>query len=425
MGKGETAVCRRTHHVESQQVLRAPRRAVPRGISTFFAAHPDLVDAHSLRVFQYTITEVLPTVGVRTATKEPLHSALCRTAMSDPLAFHAVVAGGASHLRFLTNSIEDSRLQLKAQSQIARIVRQQLSTGINTISDTVLFCIMIMSVDQSPYLLSLTPEDRYVGDFDTPVKSFGGLLWQGLINFVPTHTSMWVHLLNARDPSSSNTVPGHLEADKAAAIRPHASEADVFPVDPHFKDIILDMKECCRLIDTLSGLEHPLSPEASEFVQYRNLILYRLLSLPPGVSDICRLTALVFNYGVLYPFPDPRILWNLTGQLGAVLSDPQHTTNEDAGLLLWAAVIGGIAAAGTGAYDSFAESVNKFAGLLRVEDWSQIATHLESFIWLERACGVGGRNLWARARALALSNKGSGYLHLASRPKAIIEEYVD
>ncbi|KAK2025701.1 hypothetical protein LX32DRAFT_665795 [Colletotrichum zoysiae] len=370
--------------------------------------------------------------------------------MSDPLAFHAVVAGGASHLRFLNNSIEDNRLLLKVQSQIARTVRQQLSTGITTISDTVLFSIMIMSVDQSPYLLSLAPGDRYVGDFDSPVKPFGGLFWQGLIDFVPTHTSMWVHLLNARDPSS-DTLPGlidwlqvsdllrasallrkpdmeiqetyRLQADKAAAIRPHASEADVFPVDPHFKDIILDMKECCRLIGTLSGREDPLSPEASEFVQYRNLILYRLLSLPPGVSDICRLTALVFNYGVLYPFPDPRIQWNLIGQLGAVLFDPQHTTNEDAGLLLWAAVIGGIAAAGTMAYDSFAESVNTFAGLLRLEDWSQIAAHLESFIWLERACGVGGRNLWARA--LALSNKGSGYLHLASRPKAIIEEYVD
>ncbi|KAK2060255.1 hypothetical protein LY76DRAFT_634747 [Colletotrichum caudatum] len=368
---------------------------------------------------------------------------------------HFVVlrSGGASHLRFLTNSIEDNRVLLKAQSQIARTVRQQLSTGITAISDTVLFSIMIMSVDQSPYLLSLAPEDRYAGDFDTPVKSFGGLVWQGLINFVATHTSMWMHLLNARDPSSSDTVPGlidwlqvsellrasallrkpdmkmqlayRLQADKAAAIRPHASEADVFPVDPHFKDIILDIKECCRLIDTLSGREHPLSPEASDFVQYRNLILYRLLSLPPGVSEICRLTALVFNYGVLYPFPDPRILWTLTGQLGAVLSDPQHTTNEEPGLLLWAAVIGGIAAAGTVAYDSFAVSVNKFAGLLRLEDWSQIAAHLESFIWLERACGVGGRNLWARAQALALSSKGFGYLHLASRPKAIIEDYVD
>ncbi|KAK2007661.1 hypothetical protein LZ32DRAFT_44296 [Colletotrichum eremochloae] len=456
--KGETAVVCRTRRVESQQALCAPR-SLPRGISTIFAAHPDLVDVDFLRVFHYTITDLLSTMGVQTAAKEPLHSALYRSAMSDPLLFHAVVAGGATHLRFLTNSIEDRRVLFRAQNQIARTVRQRLSAGITTISDTVLFSIMTMSVDQSSYLLSLAPEERYASDFDSPVKFLGGLVWMGLIDFEPNanHTAAWMHLLRARDPSLSNKVPGLidylqasdllrasallqkpgmemqeaycLQAERQAANRPDASEADAFHVNAHFKGILLDMKACCRLIDHFSGGEHHLSPEASEFIHCRNLILYQLLSLPPGVSEICRLTALVFNYGVLCPFPDPRILWKLSRQLGAILSDPQRTANEDVGLLLWAAVIGGIAAAGTTAYDSFADSVNRFADLLGLEEWSQIVTHLESFIWLERACGVGGRTLWgwARARALALGNKGFGYLYLPSRerPKATVEECFD
>ncbi|KAK1984434.1 hypothetical protein LZ30DRAFT_711422 [Colletotrichum cereale] len=450
--KGDLAV-RRTHQGESQQVLCAPR-SLSRGISAFFAAHPDLVDPHFLRVFQFTITELLPTVGVRTAADEPIQAAICRTAMSDPLVFHGVIAGGASRLQFLTKSIEDGRVLLKAQSQIARTVRQQLSAGITTISDAVIFSIMAIAVDQNPYLLSLAPEDRYAGDFDTPVKSLGGLVWTGLIHFVPGHTTMWMHLLGARNPSLSDKVPGLIDclqtsdllrasallekpgiemqdayclmAEKAAAIRPDASEADAFHVDAHFKEIILDIKACCWLIDAFYGREPPKYLEASEFVQYRNLILFRLLSLPPGVSEICRLAALVFNYGVLYPFPDPRILWNLSRQLGANLSDSPHTVDEDAGLLLWAAMVGGIAAAGTMVYDSFAESVNKFADVLGLENWSQTVALLESFIWLERACGVGGRTLWARARALSSKVSDTSTCPLVkSPPRATIEEWLD
>ncbi|KAK1998619.1 hypothetical protein LX36DRAFT_23693 [Colletotrichum falcatum] len=450
-GRGDTAACR-THQAESQRVLSAPK-SLPRGISPIFAAHPDLVDADFIRVFQFTITELLPTIGVRTAAKEPLHAALCRAAMSDPLLFYAVLAGGSSHLKVFTKSIEDSRVHLKAQNHIARAVRQQISAGITTISDNVIFSIMTMGVDHSSYLLSLAPEERYAGNFDTPVKSFGGLLWMGLVDFQVNHAEMWTHLWGARDPSLRNKVPGLIDwiqtgdllrassmlqkpgiemqevycllADKAAATRPDASEADAFHVDAHFKDIILDMKACCRLVDTFSGHEHPLSPEASEFVGVRNLILYRLLSLPHGVSEICRLAVLAFNYGVLYPFPDPRPLWNLSRQLGVLLSDPQHTANEDIGLLLWAAMIGGIAAAGTVAYDSFADSVNRYAGLLGLKDWPQTLAHLESFIWLERACGVGGRALWARA--LVLGNRDFRYLYLPprERPGFPIEELFD
>ncbi|KAK1566333.1 uncharacterized protein LY79DRAFT_572213 [Colletotrichum navitas] len=451
-GEGETAVCHHTHQVESQQVLPA-QTSPPRVISAFFAAHPDLMDAHTLRAFHYTVTELLPSSGIQTAAREPLHAALYRSAMSDRLTFLSLVAGGASRLRFLTNSIEDSRARFKAQNQIARTVRQQLSAGITTISDTLVFSLVTISIDQNPYLLSLAPEDRYAGDFETPVKSLGGLIWLGLMSYEPNLQTMWMHLLRARNPSLSNKAPGLadslqssdmlrasallqkpdmemqeaycLQEEKAAAARPDASEADAFHVDAHFKSILLDIKACCRLIDAFFGHVHPLSPEASEFVQFRNLILYRLLSLPPGVSEICRLTALVFNYAVLYPYPDPRILWKLCRQLGAILSDPQQTTNEDAGLLLWAAMIGGIAAARTVAYDSFVNSVNKFADLLGLEDWPQTVAHLESFIWHERVCGAGGRTLWARARALALSNKSSGYLYLTSRPKAIIEECFD
>ncbi|EFQ32397.1 uncharacterized protein GLRG_07667 [Colletotrichum graminicola M1.001] len=370
--------------------------------------------------------------------------------MSDRQTFLALVAGGSYRLRFLTNSIEDNRACFKAQNQIARTVRQQLSAGITTVSDIVVFSLITISLDQNPYLLSLAPEDRYAGDFDTPVKSLGGLLWLGLMSYEPSLQTMWMHLLRARNPSLSNKAPGLadglqssdllrasallqrpdlemqeaycLQEEEAAAARPDASEVDAFHVDAHFKAILLDIKACCRLIDAFFGPVHPLSPEATGFVQFRNLILYRLLSLPPGVAEICRLAALVFNYTVLYPFPDPRILWKLCRQLEGILSDPQQTTNEDAGLLLWAAVIGGIAAARTVAYDSFASSVNKFAALLGLEDWPQTVAHLESFIWHERVCGVGGRTLWARARALALSNKSYGYLYLTSRPKATIEE---
>ncbi|KZL75535.1 hypothetical protein CT0861_11682 [Colletotrichum tofieldiae] len=418
-----------SHGAASQQTLGAPT-TLPRGISTFFAAYPDLLDPHFLRIFQFTITSLLPTVGYQTAAGEPLQAALCRAAMSDPLVFHAVLVGGASQLTFRTRSIEDNRVLLKAESQIARTVHLQLSAGTTTISDTVLFAIMSMALKQNTYLLSLAPKDRYAGDFDTPVKSFGGLDWMGLIDMAPDHTAMWMYLLKARDASLSDKVPGLIDylqatdllrasallqkprmemqeafrflADEAAAIRPDTSEADAFHVEAHFKNIILDIRICCQLIDTFLGGEHPISSETSRFIHYRNLVLYRLLSLPPGVSEMCRLTILIFNYGVLYPFPDPRLLWKLTRQLAAILSDSEYTPNEDVGCLLWSAVIGGIAAAGTIIYDSFVASVSTFASVLGLDEWSDTVDLLQSFVWQERACGIGGRALWARARALSL-----------------------
>lgn len=321
--------------------------------------------------------------------------------------------------------MENNRVLLKAETRIARTVRQQLATSIAAIPDAVLFSIMSIAIKQNAFVLSLSPENRYTSDFDSPVKTLGGLDWMGLIDMAPEHTTMWMYLLQARDSSLSAKSPGLVDyfqsadllrasallqkpgmemgeafrcllENEVAAIRPDINEAHVFNASNEFRKIILDIRQCCRLMEQFYG-STPVDPGASRFVQYRNLIIYRLLSLPPGEAEVSRLTSLTFCYGVLYPLPDPRPLHRLVWQLACVLLDTHQTRGEDAYFLLWAAIIGGIAAAGTEKYDMFAAIVGQSADILGLEDWTEISVVMGKFAWSEQACGIGGRKLWVRA----------------------------
>nr|XP_036574323.1 MFS sugar transporter [Colletotrichum truncatum]XP_036582396.1 MFS sugar transporter [Colletotrichum truncatum]KAF6780735.1 MFS sugar transporter [Colletotrichum truncatum]KAF6791100.1 MFS sugar transporter [Colletotrichum truncatum] len=376
------------------------------------------------------IQSLLPTVGVKTAVGEPVPSALCRAAMADPLVFLSVLAGGSSQLCFRTKSVDDQMVLLKAESHVARVVRQELSKGTATISDAVLFGILSMALKQNTYLLSIYPEDRYGGDFRSPVKTLGGLDWLGLIHIVPEHTTMWMYLLRARNRSLSDRIPGVAEylqstdllrasillekpklemgesflsllETEAAAIRPDASEARVFKVNENFREILLDLKLCCRLIHTFHG-RIALDSETSKFISYRNLIMYRLLSLPLGQAEICRLTTLIFSYGVIYPLPDPRVIRKLASQLNEAILSRSLTESEDDKFLLWAAVIGGIAAAGTSIYGSFVLEVRRYARSLELREWDSVLDILKEYIWLGKACDAGGKALWMAANPEAV-----------------------
>jgi hypothetical protein len=69
------------------------------------------------------------------------------------------------------------------------------------------------------------------------------------------------------------------------------------------------------------------------------------------------------------------------------------------GVLLWILVLGGIAALDKPERPLFASQLRARARKIKIYDWGAIEDILEPFLWLESACGQGGRMLWNEAMA--------------------------
>ena len=67
---------------------------------------------------------------------------------------------------------------------------------------------------------------------------------------------------------------------------------------------------------------------------------------------------------------------------------------ELSGVLLWMMVLGGIASSDKPERPWFVSQLALIVRKLRLMDWGGVEDILESFLWLESACGKGGRELW-------------------------------
>ena len=366
---------------------------------------------------------LLPTLGTKTASGEPLPLALHRSAMFDTHVLFGVLVGGAGQRLALTQSEQDTHAFFRVQTRLVHLVRKNLEQ--NTITDGLLFAILALSIKRNDYAASLPVEDRYAGGFKSPVRNVGGLNWLGGIELAAEHIGMLTTLIRTRLLASQPIGPGlceymqiadllrasltlsrpELELSKsylsilnneAQTIRPPQEEAAAFNVDDSLKDILLDMKLICRLIEKFSG-SIQFDSHTSKFVQYRDLIQYRLLSLSRGRDEICRLATMIFNYGVIFTIPDPRPIQALAKELHWLMLDSEFTARENKEFLLWAAFIGGIAATGGAFPNVFITLVAQHATALRLSDWSAVVRVLERFLWLDLACGDSARDLWVAA----------------------------
>jgi hypothetical protein len=67
---------------------------------------------------------------------------------------------------------------------------------------------------------------------------------------------------------------------------------------------------------------------------------------------------------------------------------------ELSGVFLWMLVLGGIASSDKPERPWFVSQLALIVNKLHIMDWSGVDDILESFLWLESACGHGGRELW-------------------------------
>lgn len=154
----------------------------------------------------------------------------------------------------------------------------------------------------------------------------------------------------------------------------------------------------------------PDAPTVGVIARTRTAIQKRLLLLPsddelniipllcPYLYEACRLTGLIYGIAVVFPIPKPYdMLRTLSRCLkvsiekfeicGSKSLEVQH-------VFLWMLMLGGIAALDKVERLWFVSQLVRLVGILRI-DWDSAEEILESFLWLDSACGSGGRLLWA------------------------------
>jgi hypothetical protein len=174
-----------------------------------------------------------------------------------------------------------------------------------------------------------------------------------------------------------------------------------------------------QLFDAIGSLtiaiDHYLKGEpdgltVGEIARTRTAIQKLLLLLPqdeelsimplrsPCVYEACRLTGLIFGIAVVFPMPNTyAMLSTLTLRLKASIEKSEISrsrSSEVQYVLLWMLILGGIAAMDKMERPWF---VSQLVALVRIleMDWDGVEEILENFLWLESACGSGGRSLWS------------------------------
>jgi hypothetical protein len=152
-------------------------------------------------------------------------------------------------------------------------------------------------------------------------------------------------------------------------------------------------------------------PDMCKISIQRNLVQYRLLSLPPAgpfdrnfrqrypIYEGCRLAGLIFGVGVIFPLPAQTAPFQtLISCLQTELreSDLELTwySRNAVAVLLWVLTISGIAATGLPERKWFVAMLGRVTARSSLSTWEDLKQVLELMPWLDSACDIAGQQLW-------------------------------
>ena len=162
------------------------------------------------------------------------------------------------------------------------------------------------------------------------------------------------------------------------------------------------MSQCLRRCST--------NPKEQRFLDVRNAIIHRLLSLPswddlPAYEQdrtnrllykICCTTCLTYSNGAMLPMP-PHNGWNarVTAQIRELLekTDMSYWHSSMQSLLLWTILISGMAAYETENRLFFEHALESYLSH-RPLTYGQAILEVKNFIWSDSVCEIGSRELW-------------------------------
>lgn len=153
--------------------------------------------------------------------------------------------------------------------------------------------------------------------------------------------------------------------------------------------------------------------DRSLLADQRNLTQFNLLSVLPVAElgtyfshpsqattyEACRVAAMIFGVGVIFPIPAPNSpLRQLARQLWSVLCEPTASTlwtsSQTRMPLLWMLTLGGIAAHGTAERPLFASELRRTARRTGLSFWLDLKQVLEMMLWYDLACDEAAESLW-------------------------------
>jgi hypothetical protein len=152
--------------------------------------------------------------------------------------------------------------------------------------------------------------------------------------------------------------------------------------------------------------------DVSLLADQRNLTQHTLISLAPAADlhtffslshaatyEACRLAALIFGVGVLFPIPAQNTpLNNIARLIQGVLQQPNSSELWSAPAtripLLWILTLGGIAANETPERAWFVSVLANIMSQTGLQNWPSLKTVLESMIWYDAACDLAAEALW-------------------------------
>lgn len=178
--------------------------------------------------------------------------------------------------------------------------------------------------------------------------------------------------------------------------------------------VFVEMAETTLAIDDyLQGRHGSLAIDT--IASKRNSVQQRLLYLPRvcdaqldvdesdpsnAIYDCCGLAALIYSVAVIFPISTPEyILGTLVQRLKSnlELSIDQDCWVGLEDLFLWVLVLGGIAAVEQPQRSWFVDQMTIITVARSLGNFEAVLDILESFLWLESACGMSGRMFWAEA----------------------------
>ncbi|OQE27135.1 hypothetical protein PENFLA_c006G04530 [Penicillium flavigenum] len=176
------------------------------------------------------------------------------------------------------------------------------------------------------------------------------------------------------------------------------------------------MAEAFQAVHTYIGIIKA-SPNSTKDVSLltdqRNITQHTLLCLSPA-SDLhaffshpthaatyeaCRLAALVFGVGVIFPIPAQNTPLNTLARLiRSVLLQPTSTdlwSSPSTRLpLIWVLTLGGIAANDTPERAWFASALGDITRRTGLNSWASVKAVLASMLWYDAACDTAAETLW-------------------------------
>ncbi|EKV11612.1 Oligophrenin-1 [Penicillium digitatum] len=407
---------------------------------------PDMINLSE----RYLTGVVWPGLAPRPQSTRAAASKWFDLSMADPALFTAFMFGSLCHLRVqwqnnwvpgtVFGQRERRALQLCEMESI-KLINQAVRDPDRVVSDAVLLSVICMAHHQAE---EKSAQQHRRTPFNPP---FPRLQWidvygclppnmihvKGLLQLIKMrgglaniHTEGLAATISFSDIMSCSILSVHPCFDfwPLADCRRGLSVQELLGFGPsdvaqgfgHLQEIGVtrQMAEAFQAVHTYIGIikASPTSThDVSLLVDQRNLTQHTLLCLSPASEllfahpthaatyEACRLAALVFGVGVLFPIPAQNTPLNRLARLiQSVLLQPSSAdlwTSPAARLpLIWVLALGGIAANDTRERTWFATALGDITRGTGLMSWESIKSVLASMLWYDVACDSAAEALW-------------------------------